>query len=275
LACSKKELRVDGGTKGKRRVYMRVWNKANPDRARAISRASNQAYKEKHPEKVRASMRAWNKANLERKRAWAKANPEKRRASNLAYRKAHPERVQASKRVYRKAHPERVQASKRAWEKANPEKRRASRRAWDKANLEKRRASKRAWDKANLEKRRAWEKANPEKLRASKRAWAKANPEKRRALVHARRARIHGNGGTYTDDNKKELLEKFNNRCPKCDKAPPEVKLTVDHCFPIKRGGTNWPSNLQILCKGCNSSKGLQAWRIMPEGVITQLEVAF
>jgi 5-methylcytosine-specific restriction endonuclease McrA len=24
---------------------------------------------------------------------------------------------------------------------------------------------------------------------------------------------------------------------------------------PLSRGGSNWPSNLQLLCKTCNSSK--------------------
>jgi len=32
--------------------------------------------------------------------------------------------------------------------------------------------------------------------------------------------------------------------------------LTVDHVVPKARGGGDHPSNLAVLCRGCNSSKG-------------------
>ena len=38
--------------------------------------------------------------------------------------------------------------------------------------------------------------------------------------------------------------------------------LTVDHILPRSRGGTDHLDNLQLLCLGCNSSKGN---RTMPE----------
>lgn len=34
------------------------------------------------------------------------------------------------------------------------------------------------------------------------------------------------------------------------------VQLVIDHKKPVKRGGTNDPSNLQTLCSLCNSKKG-------------------
>ena len=39
-------------------------------------------------------------------------------------------------------------------------------------------------------------------------------------------------------------------------KAHPQFnKLTIDHIRPRSRGGTDDPSNLQVLCRKCNSSK--------------------
>jgi 5-methylcytosine-specific restriction endonuclease McrA len=32
--------------------------------------------------------------------------------------------------------------------------------------------------------------------------------------------------------------------------------LTVDHIIPIARGGTHARTNLQVLCRACNSAKG-------------------
>lgn len=36
----------------------------------------------------------------------------------------------------------------------------------------------------------------------------------------------------------------------------PHNYLSVDHIVPLSAGGTNDPSNLQILCIRCNSTKG-------------------
>lgn len=35
----------------------------------------------------------------------------------------------------------------------------------------------------------------------------------------------------------------------------PAADLTADHVVPKARGGTDHPSNLQVLCRGCNSRK--------------------
>jgi hypothetical protein len=49
------------------------------------------------------------------------------------------------------------------------------------------------------------------------------------------------------------LLHKYKFKCVKCDKKD---DLTIDHVVPVSKGGTDEYSNLQILCKACNSKKG-------------------
>lgn len=44
-------------------------------------------------------------------------------------------------------------------------------------------------------------------------------------------------------------------RCAKCAKAPPEVKLHIDHVVPASLGGPSKRSNLQFLCAPCNLKK--------------------
>lgn len=63
-------------------------------------------------------------------------------------------------------------------------------------------------------------------------------------------------GGNYNWEEWEELKKKYNYSCVVCGRKEPEIKLTTDHIVPISKGGTNWISNIQPLCQGCNSRKG-------------------
>ncbi|MDE0240624.1 MAG: DNA methyltransferase, partial [bacterium] len=52
--------------------------------------------------------------------------------------------------------------------------------------------------------------------------------------------------------------------CAGCDTHFPFRVMDVDHMLPRSRGGTDAPDNLQLLCSGCNRSKGnktMAEWR--------------
>ncbi|MFZ2603078.1 MAG: NUMOD3 domain-containing DNA-binding protein [Candidatus Omnitrophota bacterium] len=76
-----------------------------------------------------------------------------------------------------------------------------------------------------------------------------------RIMKDLKRARIKGNGGTYTPEDWDNLKKEYGYMCPACGKAEPEIKLTADHIIPIAMGGSNYIENIQPLCKSCNCRK--------------------
>jgi hypothetical protein len=64
----------------------RKWRKANPERARELSRKSNKKWREANPEKAREKARAWREDNLERARFLVRRNNKKiKKASATSY----------------------------------------------------------------------------------------------------------------------------------------------------------------------------------------------
>mgnify|MGYP001562943930 CR=1 FL=1 len=84
--------------------------------------------------------------------------------------------------------------------------------------------------------------------------WYHNNKEAAYALVHKRRAQLSGGGGTYTENDIIGLLIKQRFRCVLCNKVI-VGRFHRDHIIPISKGGSNYISNIQLLCPPCNLSK--------------------
>lgn len=150
---------------------------------------------------------------------------------------------QASKENFYKNHDKYLSNSK-LWKSNNKEKNENTKREWIKKNPDK---------VSEMNKR----KYNKDPLKYIKAAveWARSNPERKNAQIKNRKARILGNGGSYTAEEWIELKNKYNNTCLCCGKKEPEIKLTFDHVMPISKGGENTIENAQPLCLSCNSRK--------------------
>jgi 5-methylcytosine-specific restriction endonuclease McrA len=124
----------------------------------------------------------------------------------------------------------------------------------------------REWRQKYPEKNRAISAKQQQKLKARDpdywNRWARENyatesgRAKRIAIVQERRARLLGAEGSYTAEQFAELCVLYGGVCLACGGFEP---LTVDHVIPLSMGGSNHITNIQPLCKPCNSRKGTKS----------------
>jgi 5-methylcytosine-specific restriction endonuclease McrA len=61
---------------------------------------------------------------------------------------------------------------------------------------------------------------------------------------------------SFNAKDKEHLYAAQKQKCNGCREKFPLRNLTVDHIKPFSQGGSDKPSNLQLLCGSCNSMKG-------------------
>lgn len=138
---------------------------------------------------------------------------------------------------------EKARRRAKLWRLENPERHKRYQRQWYRKKRKDKNFMERARENSFL-----WRKNNPHSARTRYRN----NPTKSKIAVHKRRVRILGNGGSFTEVQWKALCNKYHNICLCCRRRR---RLTIDHVIPITKGGTNCITNIQPLCKSCNSSK--------------------
>lgn len=131
-------------------------------------------------------------------------------------------------------------------------------REWRLSNPERNRANK-ARDylkhkKKYLEIHRRYRETHKEQIRNAKKLNVAANPEKYSAYKRNRKARKRNAAGSHRAEDIIGILRSQNGKCAYC-KTKLGKSYHVDHIIPLISGGTNWPNNLQILCRRCNQTK--------------------
>jgi 5-methylcytosine-specific restriction endonuclease McrA len=182
-------------------------------------------------------------AAVARAKAWAAANPERARKNKSRWQEKNRDKRLARARAAYAANPAKVLDRHKRNRTANPNYREMAK-AWRVANPESQR---------KREKR--WRKANPDKVKAKAKRWRDANPDAVIADVQNRRARSRAAEGAFTPADIRRIRAQQKDICALC---PTKLKGRGhrDHIVPLKRGGTNWPSNIQLLCQPCNFAKG-------------------
>lgn len=127
---------------------------------------------------------------------------------------------------------------------------------WYAKNKLRRNAKSKAWT-ANHKKQhtaltKKWYEEHREERLVQCATWAKQNQDKKNIHAHNRRAKLKNCGGKFSSDDWKFLCKLARSRCLSCGI---ESKLTIDHIIPIELSGQNVITNIQPLCRSCNSKK--------------------
>lgn len=202
--------------------------KADPDsfHRRSVS------WQKRNPEKVKAICdRSRNKNRLVSNQRARECYEKNRRDKKAAYRKANAEAIRLRNSEYRQSHQEDIKA------------------ATAKYYAERKEVLK--------EKQRLWRLANPDRYLEIHRKWKQSNVDACRATAQKRYAKKRGNGGSFTAEEWAAIKVDQDFTCLMCNRREPEIRLCIDHIVPISEGGPNIASNLQGLCRSCNSKK----WR--------------
>lgn len=95
---------------------------------------------------------------------------------------------------------------------------------------------------------------NGDKLRATAAKWCIENPERRRQIQMNRYARLKGSEGSHTADEVRHLLKVQRGKCAYC-RCSIKSGYHEDHIKALSKGGSNFISNIQLLCPPCNHRK--------------------
>ena len=105
---------------------------------------------------------------------------------------------------------------------------------------------------ASAQRSREYYARRKEKVQTKNKQWFASNAQKAVTYAQKRRALLANNEHSPYDFE--EICNRYGNICLCCREQKP---LTRDHIVPITRGGGDVEGNIQPLCQGCNSSKGI------------------
>ena len=131
------------------------------------------------------------------------------------------------------------------WRKAHPEKTNAISQRWKEKNRE-----------ALAEYKKRYRSEFPEKHAKNAVEYRKRHTSKIRALSRSYKAKKRAAVGFHSGADIEALELAQDGKCKACAGSFDELGYHVDHIEPLSKGGSNWPSNLQLLCPACNLSKG-------------------
>jgi hypothetical protein len=224
---------------------------ASKDGHRSICKNCRNQDNKKHYQKHRMeySLRGkkWYSKNKEKRKEYRLKYKKRMKIYQKAYYQMYKEQYRKHNKKYYRQHEKRIKALSRKYRRENHQ--RCSLR-----DREYGRKYRRIHSDELKKKRREYRRIHLDELRKKNKKYRKENPYK--AMLHDnRRHELVKNAEGYFDfQDIQKIKVKQSNLCYYCN-----VLLknggTIDHKISLSRGGTNWPKNLCLACKPCNSRK--------------------
>jgi 5-methylcytosine-specific restriction endonuclease McrA len=79
-------------------------------------------------------------------------------------------------------------------------------------------------------------------------------PSRESSYAQNRRALKRAANGKHNSEDIQRIYTAQKGKCACCETKVGN-EYHVDHIQPLSKGGSNWPSNLQVLCPICNQKK--------------------
>lgn len=214
------------------KIYMKEYRKNNLEKVKA----GQKDHYLRNTEKVKEKVKQYASENVEkvkeRQAIKYQANREQYIQKARQYALENRDKILENKKSYYLKNSESIKKRAKQWELDNPEKAKERKFIYRQTHREEIKQSIKTWIENNRERYNILKRANYRNYMANKK----------------------GAEGKHTAEDVKKLYEEQKALCNICDCAISEY-YEVDHIDPISKGGTNWPSNLQLLCLYCNRSK--------------------
>ena len=201
--------------------------------------------------------------DTEKRREWFRAykrDPEKMRAYQAAYKEKNRAELKTKAALRHAKNKEQINALRRLERLENPEKFKAEARRNYLRNKSKNNARSAKWREDHKDELRVYFQehyaVNRDKKRAIVREYCRLHPEAIATLKRNRRALKRGAEGSHTNAELQALLKRQKHRCANtaCGVSIKDG-FHADHIIPLALGGSNWISNIQLLCPTCNMRK--------------------